>query len=209
MKKVNQAISLALVAMIAFSTLSLFRVQLAGISILIGVAIYTVINTKKRSHSFTALDIKRAYRELTESSICLWALLPLSINIVVLFLAKVFFPEFLEHIGGRTAHLGIGILLVVQLMVSALGEEIAWRAFFQHELTKIVPVKPAIVITSIVFAIAHFSPGNLVIAIIDVFLVFLNSVIYGIIFAKSKNAFVSSLAHFAANLVAIVLLRLI
>lgn len=209
MKKTNQAISLALVAMIAFSALSVFRVQLAGISILIGVAIYTVINTKKRPHSFTALDIKRAYRELTESSICLWALLPLSINIVVLFLAKIYFPELLEHIGGRTAHLGIGILLVVQLMVSALGEEIAWRAFFQHEFAKIVPVKPAIVITSIVFAIGHFSPGNLTIVIIDVFLVFLNSVIYGIIFAKSKNAFVSSLAHFAANLVAIVLLTLI
>lgn len=209
MRKINQAVTLALVAMIAFSTLSLFRVQLAGISILIGVVVYTVINTKNRPNSFTAVDIKRAYRELRESSICLWALLPLSINIVVLLLAKIFFPEFIEHIGGRTAHLGIGILLVVQLLISALGEEIAWRAFFQHEVAKIVPVKPAIVITSIVFAIGHFSPGNLAIAIIDVLLVFVNSVIYGIIFAKSKNAFVSSLAHFAANLVALVLLTLI
>lgn len=209
MKKTNQAISLALVAMMAFSILSLFRLQLAGISVLIGVVTYAVINTKNRSNSFAALDLKKAYKELTESSICIWLLLPLTINLVVIFLGKVFFPGLLAHISGRIGHLGLGFLLVLQLLVAALGEELAWRAFFQHEFAKIVPENYAIIITAAVFAIAHFTPGNLGLALVDIFLVFINSLLYGIIFAKSKNAFVSSLAHFAANLVAFVLLGLI
>lgn len=208
MKKANQAISVALVAMIAFSILSIFRLQIAGISVLIGVAMYAAINTKKGAASFAALDLKRAYRSLTESSICLWVLLPLTINVIVFFLGRVFFPSLLDHIGGRVAHLGLGMWLVFQLLISALGEELAWRAFFQHEFAKIIPENYAIIITSLVFALAHFTPGNLSVALLDISLVFVNSLIYGIIFVKSKNAFVSSVAHFAANLVALVLLGL-
>ena len=39
-----------------------------------------------------------------------------------------------------------------------------------------------------------------------VFFVFINSVLYGIIFHKAKNAWVSAIAHFGANLFSIIVL---
>ncbi|MBN3555795.1 CPBP family intramembrane metalloprotease [Fictibacillus nanhaiensis] len=97
-------------------------------------------------------------------------------------------------------------MLVLQLAVLALGEEIAWRAFFQNQLSKYIPIIPTIILTSIIFSLGHFAVGNAVVVSYDIFFIFINSVIYGVIFYKTNNAWISAISHFIANVFSIILI---
>ena len=88
----------------------------------------------------------------------------------------------------------------------ALGEEIAWRAFFQKRLNKVLPIIPTLLISSILFAIGHFNQGDTVIVIFDIFFVFINSILYGVIFYRTNNAWISAISHFIANLFSVIVL---
>jgi len=98
------------------------------------------------------------------------------------------------------------VIAILQLAFLALGEEIAWRAFFQKQLNKVLPIIPTLLISSVLFAIGHFNQGDPVIVLYDVFFVFVNSVLYGIIFYKTNNAWISTISHFVANLFSIIVL---
>jgi membrane protease YdiL (CAAX protease family) len=96
--------------------------------------------------------------------------------------------------------------MIIQLAFLALGEEIAWRAFFQRQLSKALPIIPTLLISSLLFAVGHFNQGDAVIVLYDVFFVFINSVLYGIIFHKTNNAWINAISHFVANLFSIIVL---
>ncbi len=67
----------------------------------------------------------------------------------------------LEERGGLFFIFDKIILLIFQLVVLALGgEEIAWRAFFQNQLSKTLSAIPALLISSILFTIGHFTEGG-------------------------------------------------
>jgi membrane protease YdiL (CAAX protease family) len=52
----------------------------------------------------------------------------------------------------------------------------------------------------------HWAPGKAVVVFTDLAFIAIDGVIYGAIFARSKNVFVSWLAHFTADVVGIVLM---
>ncbi|HHX94898.1 MAG TPA: CPBP family intramembrane metalloprotease [Clostridia bacterium] len=66
------------------------------------------------------------------------------------------------------------------------GEEIAWRAFFQNTFSKILPIVPVLFITSLLFTLGHYEPGNTMVIIFGLIFTFINSIFYGIIFHKTK-----------------------
>ena len=77
--------------------------------------------------------------------------IPLVMNIITIFLSKLVLPEFVDHVLSRSSEvlsLEKILILLFQLAVLALGEEIAWRAFFQKRIKGFLPIIPAIVITS-------------------------------------------------------------
>ncbi len=78
--------------------------------------------------------------------------------------------------------------------------------FFQNQLSKALPIIPALLITSALFALGHLAEGNTIIVIYDIFFIFINSILYGIIFHKSNNAWISAIAHFIANVFSIIIL---
>jgi membrane protease YdiL (CAAX protease family) len=78
-------------------------------------------------------------------------------------------------------------MLLLQLVVLALGKEIAWRAFFQNRITKHIPIIPATLITSTLFAIGHTSDGDILAVSYNIFFVFINSILHGIVFIKLKT----------------------
>lgn len=98
------------------------------------------------------------------------------------------------------------ILLVFQLAFLALGEEIALRAFFQKQLSKAFPISIRPVISSVLFALGHLREGNVIIVTYDIFFIFINSILYGVIFHKSNNAWISGISHFIANLFSVTVL---
>jgi membrane protease YdiL (CAAX protease family) len=78
--------------------------------------------------------------------------------------------------------LDIIAILIPQLVILAFMEEIANRALFQNVLSKYLPAAPSILITSLFFAVAHAAEGRLAVVIYDLVFVFINSIIYGIVF---------------------------
>lgn len=132
------------------------------------------------------------------------------IQFMVVWAAKTWMPAFLDHVMNRlplTIGQIVGYLPV--LLVGALWEEINFRAFYQERLSWFIPVPAAIGFVSVVFGIGHWAKGDPVIVMIDVILVIVDSVFYGIIFARSKNVFVTWITHFLANLVALSLYLLL
>jgi len=65
------------------------------------------------------------------------------------------------------------LIMVFQLAIFALEEEIAWRAFFQKQLNRVLPIRHTLLISSVLFALGHISEGNTIVVIYDIFFVFI------------------------------------
>ena len=210
MKNVKNMNIAILLVMAVFSILQLFGMGIAGLSVCLGVVFFFIDKTiNKTALSDSGLNIKAIGRNLKERKILLWLVLPTILDALSIALSKLVMPEYIDHVLNRTeifVSLDNILLLIVQLLVLALGEEIAWRAFFQKQVNQFITIVPTLIISSILFAIGHIASGSPIIVIYDIFFVFLNSIVYGIVFYKSQNAWVSAISHFTANLFSIIVL---
>ncbi|MFB9973213.1 CPBP family intramembrane metalloprotease [Allobacillus sp. SKP2-8] len=200
-------------AMIVLSVLSLFELSIAGISILVGVIGFILYRSKRQdlfgSHE---LSLPRFIIEFKMKPNWFWLVLPLIMNVLSLSIAALFLPEFFTHLQERTEvalSFQVIFLLIIQLTVMALGEEIAWRAFFQKQMSHFMPIAPAILVTSIFFTLGHFAIGPTLIVGYDLVFILINSVLYGVIFHKTNNAWMSALSHFVANVFAVLFVLMI
>ncbi|WP_229677345.1 CPBP family intramembrane glutamic endopeptidase [Psychrobacillus lasiicapitis] len=196
--------------MTAISFTNLLGFNIAGITIIIGIAFF-FINSKleKNISADNGLNAKAIGTSLKNKTIYFWIVLPLILNVVCIVLAKLILPEYIEHLYGRTefvVSLDKIMFLFLQLAILALGEEIAWRAFFQKQLSNALPIIPTLIVTSIIFAFGHIVEGSLIVVAYDIFFIFINSVLYGVIFYKTNNAWISATSHFIANLFSIILI---
>lgn len=125
------------------------------------------------------------------------------LQLFYLYVFKSFFPEVMVHVQERASFIqSFDGKLLISLLVLALGEEIVFRGLVQGRLHWVVKPLPAILISSIIFALMHITSGNLLIISLDLTTIFIDSVFFGIIFYKTKNIYVSWLAHAMANSVA-------
>ncbi|GGA29754.1 CPBP family intramembrane glutamic endopeptidase [Psychrobacillus lasiicapitis] len=199
-----------MIGMTAISFTNLLGFNIAGITIIIGIAFF-FINSKleKNISADNGLNAKAIGTSLKNKTIYFWIVLPLILNVVCIVLAKLILPEYIEHLYGRTefvVSLDKIMFLFLQLAILALGEEIAWRAFFQKQLSNALPIIPTLIVTSIIFAFGHIVEGSLIVVAYDIFFIFINSVLYGVIFYKTNNAWISATSHFIANLFSIILI---
>jgi membrane protease YdiL (CAAX protease family) len=120
------------------------------------------------------------------------------------YVFQAFFPEMAEHLKARAPMLneGVDASLLIQFFVAALGEEIAFRGVLQERLSWYLKPYLAIPLTSLLFALMHLSQGDALIVGLDLASVFLDSLVFGIIYHRTKNVWVSGVAHLAANLAA-------
>lgn len=137
----------------------------------------------------------------------LWTLLPVVSVIATHIVGNVIFSgEFIAHVIGRTELIlsfNMIPLLAVQVIIAALGEEIAFRGFFVGKAMKLFPFWPCAIVSSIVFAAGHIAPGNAGLVIYDVAAIFIDSIIYTIVYRKSGNCLISTISHILSNGVAI------
>jgi membrane protease YdiL (CAAX protease family) len=204
---------ISLIAIILMATLSfsnLLGLKIAGLAVVVGVVFFFIHkSSEKQPFEGSGLDIGAIRINFKDRSILFWMTLPIIMDAVAIAISKLILPEYIEHVLARTetfVSFDKVLILIIQLAFLALGEEIAWRAFFQKQLNKALPIIPTLLISSLLFAIGHFSQGNAVIVLYDVLSVFINSVLYGIIFHKTNNAWMSAISHFAANLFSIIVL---
>lgn len=209
MSKISKTSLIAIIFMIIFSVSGFIAPQtspsLSSVTIVIGIIVFFVTCKSEKAEG-NGLDIKKVPGQLKDKRVLLLIMMPMFMNIICTVLAKFFVPEFIEHLKSRTDFLALDRLpiLIIELMIAALGEEIAWRAFFQKQLAKVFPFVPALIISSALFAVCHITHGNMIVVLYDILFVFINAVFYGIIFRETDNAYVSTLAHFLANLLGII-----
>ena len=207
--KINKTVLIFLVVMTVLTAGVFFRfeiskmtVSMSGISVLVGLAAY-FITAKTNESKNAGLDIKRFPGQLRDIKLIVLILMPTVMNLITTFIEKAFLPEYGAFLRARVEQMldpsQIGNT-VISLVVLALGEEIAWRAFFQKQTTKLMGFVPSLLISSALFAAGHFTAGEPAVAAFDLAGVFINALFYGLVFRRTDNAWCSWLAHFLANI---------
>lgn len=196
--------------MAVFSIMPLFGVKIAGIAVILGI-IYFFIDkiVNKIPGRESGLYLKSVPQSLKDIRIWFWVLLPLVFDVISILLSGIFVPGYLSHVierAGSMIALDKIAILIPQLVILAFMEEVANRALFQNVLSKYLPAAWSILITSLFFAIAHAAEGSPAVVIYDLVFVFINSIIYGIVFHKTKNAYISTISHLISNLFGVILM---
>lgn len=210
MKNIRPLQKAALLLMALFSLSGFIptpTVQWSSITLAVGIVVFFITwKEEKAGGHGDGMDVKRIPQALKDKNVLLLMLMPALMNIVCYAAAFFWLPDFIVHLKERTGFLSLNAvpLLLVELAVAALGEEIAWRAFFQKQLAKAVPFVPALLVSSALFALCHLTQGTLAVVVYDLAFVCVNAIFYGLVFRKTDNAYVSALAHFFANLLGIV-----
>ena len=151
----------------------------------------------------SGLRFKTFFIDLKKPGVLLWTLLPIATAIGSILLGNVLFSDgYVNHVLGRTGSIlsfdQIG-LFAIQLILAALGEEIAFRGFFVGKGMKLFPYWLCAVVSSAVFAAAHIAVGSLGIVVFDIAGIFIDSLIYTTVYKKTENCLISTVAHLLAN----------
>ena len=213
--KSNSIVVVFLIIMSILSSSNIFKLEvkgeplkLAGLTIIVGLVAFFV--TKKNNDSKQeALDIKTFLPKLKIKKVIVLILVPVVLNIILVFVYKAFMPEYFEFLQSRLPfELEPSKLspIFFELMVIPLGEEIAMRAFFQKQTTKMFGFIPSLIMTSVLFAIGHFSYGAAAIMILDIGGIFVDSIFYGLVFRETDNAWCSWVPHFLADIIVILMI---
>ncbi len=183
--------------------------KIAGYSVFVGIAFFFITEAVgKEKGSESGLRFHTILADLKKPGVILWLLLPIVSGVVTNIVGNlIFHGDFFDHVVGRAnAFLSFDkiALLIGQIIIAAFGEEIAYRGFFFGKTSKILPVWLCAVVSSAVFAAGHIAAGNIGIIIYDVATVFIDSLIFSVVYRKSGNCVISTLSHILANTVALV-----
>ncbi len=207
-KKITTLIEYLIVAAILIVS-SYTPYKLLGILVVIG---YLMIENrlrgrKKEDSGFNLRGLPLAIRKNWLFILLVVFVTPL----ITVIVGKLFLTEYFTHVLARvTPYLKFDSIdkLFIQLLILAFGEEIVFRVFLQGRLSWFINPRLAILLSSVVFAVVHFSPGAMVVIIMDLLSVFVDSLFFGIIFQRSNNVFASTIAHFLGNSFGILILFL-
>jgi membrane protease YdiL (CAAX protease family) len=196
-------IVLAAMAIVSFT--NLFAANLSSAAIILGIVIFFVCQAvEKQPMQGSGLDFKAIGKGLKDKKIWIWLIMPIVMDAVCVLLSVLFLPEYIEYEPARAGSfvvIEISAKSLLMFLVFALGEEIAWRAFFQNRLSKILPMIPAVLVTSFLFTLGHYKQGDMTIVLFGLVFTFINSILYGIIFHKAKNAWISTISESFSKIV--------
>ena len=118
-----------------------------------------------------------------------------------IFVGIVFF--FITEAAGKTRGAESGLRFNT---IAAFGEEIAYRGFFLGKGSKIFPIWVCAILSSAVFAAGHIAAGNMGIVAYDITTVFIDSLIFSVIYQKSGNCVISTFSHILGNAISLVVM---
>ncbi len=182
--------------------------NIAGYSVFVGIAFFFIVEAvSKTPNAESGLRFHTIVEDMKKPGVIAWALVPCFSGIVTLIAGNLIFSgEFAAHVMGRTSSVlsfDKTALLIGQVIIAAFGEEIAYRGFFLGKGAKIFPFWLCAVASSAVFAAGHIAAGNMGLVAYDVATVFIDSLIFSVIYQKSGNCVISTLSHILGNAVSI------
>lgn len=186
--------------------LSLLIPQMKGLFELIPI-VYILVEKHLRKRTFNEIGFKLKHTlKDVKANWYLILLVAVILQFGTLIFAKYFIPDFVAHVQSRIPLVTMSQLipLFVEITVATFIEEIIYRGFFQERLGRYSGTAISVILTSLVFSFMHFSAGTFIVVAYDIFTIFLDSLIYSIIYHRTKNIFASWVAHYLADLIAVV-----
>lgn len=177
-------------------------------SVFVGIAFFFIVQgVSKTPRSDSGLRFKSIPADLKKPGVIIWLLFMPVVSTITLIMGNIVFgEEYSAHLLGRAddfvSYDKIAIM-AVQVIILALGEEIAYRGFFFGKGQKIFPIWLCAVVSSVCFAAGHIAVGDIGVAAWDIASVFIDSLLLSVIYQKSGNCAVSTISHILGNGIAL------
>lgn len=178
--------------------------QFAQYSLFVGLAFFFIVEgVSKTPNAESGLRFNTILKDIKKPIVIILTLLPIGTAIGSIVLGNALFgDQYVNHVLGRTDSIFSFdkiILFIAQMIVAAFGEEIAFRGFFVGKGSKIAPFWVCAIVSSAVFAAAHIAVGNVGVVVYDIVGIFIDGLIYAMIFKKTNNCLISTIAHLLCN----------
>ncbi|MDO4156783.1 MAG: type II CAAX endopeptidase family protein [Oscillospiraceae bacterium] len=183
---------------------------IAGYSVFVGIVFFFITEAVNKTRgSKSGLRFNTIIEDIKKPGVILWMLLPGATIVTLVAGNMIFGGEFIAHVMGRASSIlsfDKIALLIGQVIIAAFGEEIAYRGFFFGKSSKLFPVWVCAVVSSAVFAAGHITTGNTWIVAYDIASVFIDSLIFSVIYHKSGNCVISTFSHIFGNTISIIVM---
>ncbi len=178
-----------------------------------GLACFFIIEgIEKTPDSESGLSFKRFFSDLKKPGVIPLILFMILLSPAEMLLSKaVFGRAYIDHVLGRINVPGLGQLplLLFSQTVSVLGEEIEFRAFFVGKGMKRFSFWPAAIVGAVLFAAAHYTAGAAGIVARDLGGIFIDAILFAILYRKTGNCLISFIPHFVSNMLGFFLVPVI
>ena len=178
-----------------------------------GLACFFIIEgVEKTPDSESGLSFKRFFSDLKKPGVIPLILLMLLLTPAEMLLSKaVFGRAYVDHVLERVNLPGLDQLplLLFTQTVSVLGEEIEFRAFFVGKGMKRFSFWPAAIVGAVLFAAAHYTAGAAGIVARDLGGIFIDAILFAILYRKTGNCLISFIPHFVSNMLGFFLVPVI
>ena len=178
-----------------------------------GLACFFIIEgIEKTPDSESGLSFKRFFSDLKKPGVIPLILFMILLSPAEMLLSKaVFGRAYIDHVLGRINVPGLDQLplLLFNQIVSVLGEEIEFRAFFVGKGMKRFSFWPVAIAGAVLFAAAHYAAGPAGIVARDLAGIFIDAILFAILYRKTGNCLISFIPHFVSNMLGFFLVPLI
>ncbi len=170
-----------------------------------GLACFFVIEgVEKTPDSESGLSFKRFFSDLKKPGVMPLILLMLVLSPAEMLLSKaVFGRAYIDHVLGRISVPSLEQLplLLFSQIVTVLGEEIEFLAFFVGKGMKRFPFWPVAVAGAVLFAAAHYAAGPAGIVAWDLGAIFIDAILFAVLYRRTGNCLISFIPHFLNNMI--------
>jgi membrane protease YdiL (CAAX protease family) len=172
--------------------------------------IYFIIERSIRHHTWSEVGFKfkNTLRDIKDN--WYWVVIVvIGIQLLTIIVGKFILPDYVGYVKERVPMIistSTIISMIITITIGTFLEEVTFRSLFQERLSWFIKPTFAILVTSIMFGLMHFSKGLPLIVTFDILGIIIDSVIYGIIYNKTKNIFASWVTHYLADIMGVILI---
>ena len=181
------------------SVIAAAAIHIAGLA-----CFFLIEGMEKTPDSESGLSFKRFFPDLKKPGVLPLILFMLVLSLAEMLLSKaVFGSAYIDHVLGRIDVPGLDqlpLLLFTQI-VSVLGEEIEFRAFFVGKGMKRFSFWPVAIAGAVLFAAAHYAAGPAGIVARDLAGIFIDAILFAILYRRTGNCLISFIPHFLNNMI--------
>ena len=181
------------------SVIAAAAIHVAGLA-----CFFLIEGIEKTPDSESGLSFKRFFSDLKKPGVLPLILLMIILSLAEMLLSKaVFGSAYIDHVLGRIDVPGLDQLpmLVFSQIVTVLGEEIEFRAFFVGKGMKQLPFWWVAIVGAVIFAAAHYAAGPAGIVARDLGGIFIDAILFAILYRKTGNCLISFVPHFLNNMI--------